>query len=76
MIGYEKAKSVFLPYLFVLFLSFVFLLMKSVGSGNNALHTHVLSKFMVSNHKCVGNAHTIGGIESFYKDFTVHAVLL
>lgn len=46
VIGYKKAKSVFLPYLFVLFLSFVLLLMKSVGSGNNALHTHVLSKFM------------------------------
>ena len=28
----------------------------------------------ISNHKCVGNAHTIGGIESFYKDFTAHAV--
>lgn len=46
VIGYKQAKSVFLQYLFVLFLSFVFLLMKSVGSGNNALHTHVLSKFM------------------------------
>lgn len=51
VIGYKQAKSVFLQYLFVLFLSFVFLLMKSVGSGNNALHTHVCQNSWISNHK-------------------------